>query len=219
MKILFSAFVLIFLFTPVLSAQTGGTRWEVAPFAGFETGASFPVQSRIDPLTGLPTSPIDQLHVEKGLTYGGFLDYAKSENLEYEFMWARNPTYYNQHDFVVNQWFKAYNTNFDQYQFGVLFDLKDSTQKMRPYIALGLGFTHESNDNNTSNTAFAFSAGGGARYYMSKHFGLRGDLRFIPTYANSVQGQVCDPYYGCYSAPQRNFLKRVNFAGGLAFRF
>lgn len=226
--------LLAVLAVPSLFAQTSiTTRFEVTPFAGVETGASAPITVPTD-LNGNALSGIDRAGVDKGGSYGLFLDYSKSENFQYEFMWAHNSTKLSQHDFTIGESFDTYDASVDQYQFGVLFHLMNADRKLRPYIAGGLGFSHTSNSstplpsafenpffipsNNTSDTAFSFNIGGGAKYYLAKHFGLRGDLRFIPSYASSTEGVTCNGF-GCFSGTQRNFFKRVNLAGGLIFRF
>jgi opacity protein-like surface antigen len=206
-------------------------RWEISPFGGFETGDSFPVQSAFGPpgsfipIGTTNTSTIDRLRVNSGLSYGTFIDYTILEDLQLEFMWTRNPTTYSQHDFVTGLYTEAYDSNIDQYQFGLLYPFRGSgfyreERKFVPFVAGGLGFTHESNDNgNADRTAFAFNLGGGAKYYLSKNFGLRGDIRYMPTYANSTPGYACDVFGNCFYVHSRNFENRANFSGGIIFRF
>lgn len=218
----------------VLAQTSAGTRFEVAPFAGVETGASAPITVPTD-LNGNPLNGIDRVGVDTGNSYGLWFDYAKSENFAYEFMWAHNSTSLNQHDFTTGQTFDTYDATVNQYQFGVLYSLLDPQRKLRPYVAGGVGFTRTTNSGtplpsafedpffvpstgSKSDTAFAFNVGGGAKYYIAKHFGLRGDIRFLPTYASSTQGLQCGGF-GCTYGTQRNFFKRVNIAGGVIFRF
>jgi Outer membrane protein beta-barrel domain len=143
-----------------------------------------------------------------------------TENLQLEFMWDRNNTSYSERSIVDNTYSKAFNSNIDQYQFGGLFMLLNRDRKLRPYVAASLGFTHDSNSLGTPNrTEFAYSFGGGVKYYFDRHIGLRGDVRYMPTYENSSTGSFCDPIFGCYSARVRNYLKRGNFVGGVIFHF
>ena len=87
-------------------------------------------------------------------------------------------------------------------------------------VATGLGFIHESNDNgNPNRTDFAFNLGGGAKYFLTKNFGLRGDLRYMPNYANSTPGYACNFYGNCFYVRSYNFQNRGNFSGGIIFRF
>jgi hypothetical protein len=57
------------------------------------------------------------------------------------------------------------------------------------------------------------------KYYLNRHVGLRGDMRFLPTYGSSSNAEYCDPFFGCCNAKVRNYLDRGNFVGGLIFRF
>ena len=116
------------------------------------------------------------------------------EYLQLEFMYTRNQTTYSQHNFITGLYSFAYDSNIDQYQFGILVSLPGAavttgSGNSLPISPTGLGFTHESNDNGIPNrTDFAFNLGGGAKYFLTKHFGLRGDLRYMPTYAEYHPG-------------------------------
>ncbi len=197
-------------------------KFEVTPFIGYETSGSYPLDVLSNP--GGPQALVDHLRVNDALSYGSFLDYNLSENFQLEFMWDRNNTSYSARDITTLQYFKAYNSDVDQFQFGGLYMLRGSERRLRPYVAASLGFTHDSNSpistgftSVSDRTAFAWSVGGGVKYYINRHVGFRGDVRFLPTYGSSSNGGNCDPFYGCYTA--RNFLDRGNFVGGVIFRF
>lgn len=197
-------------------------RFEVTPFVGYETSGTYPIE--VLPGTGGSLALVDHLRVNDAISYGSFLDYNLSENFQFEFMWDRNNTFYSARDITTQEYFKAYNSDIDQFQFGGLYTFLGSEHKLRPYVAASLGFTHDSNSpistgfTSVSNrTAFAWSVGGGVKYYLNRHVGFRGDVRFLPTYGSSSNGGNCDPFYGCYTA--RNYLDRGNFVGGLIFRF
>ena len=183
------AFVLLLLAEATLAQNSG--RLEISPFAGYETSGSYPVESAFGtPGSFIPTgttsiSTIDRLRVNGDLSFGGFVDYSVLDNLQLEFMYTRNQTTYSQHDFLTGLYTEAYDSNIDQYQWGVLYPFLGAgyfrPRKFVPFIAGGLGFTHESNNNgNPNRNAFAFNLGGGAKYFLTKHFGLRGDLRYMP---------------------------------------
>src|SRR6266852_556330 len=132
---------------------------------------------------------IDRLRVDGGLSFGTFIDYSLTENSQAEFMWRRN------------------NTSF-------------SERKLRPFIAAGVGFAHESNSGGNSNhTLLAFNLGGGAKYELTRHVALRGDLRWLPSRANKTPAVQCDQFGNCFQQNVSNYLQRVNFSGGIAFRF
>jgi hypothetical protein len=221
--------VIVVLLATAASAQSRG-RFELSPFVGFETSGSYPVQSTFGaPGSFIPlntaTSTIDRLRVNSNLSFGTFIDYSILQDLQLEFMWAHNPTTYSEHDFTTGRYTEAFDSNIDQFQFGILYPFRrggfyGEERKFVPFVAGGLGFTHEFNNNgNPNRTAFAFNLGGGAKYYLSRNFGLRGDIRYMPTYANSTPGFTCDIFGNCFNTPSRNFENRVNFSGGIILRF
>ncbi len=135
-------------------------------------------------------------------------------------MWDRNNTSFSARNALTDDYSKAYNSNIDQYQFGGLYMLLNSSHRLRPYVAASLGFTHEGNDGGTPDrTAFAYSVGGGVKYSLTRHLGLRGDARFMPTYGSTGNATYCDPFFGCYNARVSNYLNRGNFVGGIIFNF
>lgn len=197
-------------------------RFEAAPFVGYETSGSYPVSV----FSGGTGAVVNSLRANSSLAYGTFLDFNLSENLQLEFMWNRNNTSYSAHDVLTQQYFKAFNSNIDQYQFGMLYTFLNSEHKVRPYVAGGLGFTYDSNNPLApggsalpNRTAFAWSIGGGVKYYASRHIGFRGDVRYLPTYGSSSNGIYCDPFGFCYNTTISHFLNRGNFVGGIIFRF
>jgi opacity protein-like surface antigen len=186
-------------------------KWEVAPFVGYETGGSYPVTNSFT---------IDKLRVDSGLSYGTFIDYTLTENSQAEFMWSRNNTSFSERDAFTRTYSKAFDSDFDQFSFGFLYMLKNSETKLRPFIAAGVGFSHEFNSGGNSNhTLLAFNLGGGAKYELTRHFALRGDLRWLPSRANKTPAVLCDSFGNCFQQNVSNYLQRVNFTGGVAFRF
>jgi opacity protein-like surface antigen len=195
-------------------AQFAPDKWEVTPFVGYETSGSFP-------LNASPSGVfVNDLRVDGAISFGTFLGYSLSPNLQAEFMWDRNPTSYSAQPLPHAPYFKAYDSTVDQYQFGFLYALFGEDHKLRPYVAGSLGFTHEFNSGgNPSRTDFSYTLGGGVKYDLSRHVALRGDARYMPTYANSSQELFCDPFFGCYTAHVSNYQHRGNFVAGIALRF
>jgi hypothetical protein len=193
-------------------------RFELTPFVGYETTASYPVG--VFTSSGGSTIPVDRLRVNDSAAFGTFLGYNLTENSQLEFMWNRNNTSYSAHDILTNSYFDAYHSDIDQYQFGTLYMFRNSEVKLRPYVAGSVGFTHDSNSNGTPNrTEFSYSLGGGVKYYLSRHLGLRGDIRYLPTYGSSSNATYCDPFFGCYTTKVSHYLNRANFVGGIVFKF
>lgn len=220
------------VFMLVMAAWAQKGKFEVSPLVGWETSGSYPVlNATVTPGSSfVPTAPsasstIDRLRLDSSLSFGAFIDYSVAQSLDLEALWVRNQTTYSQHDFTTGLYSQIFDSNVDQVEFGLLYPFRrggfyGEENKFQPFIAGGLGFTHESNNQgNPNRTSFAFNLGGGVKYYLSKHFGLRGDLRYMPTYANTTNGFACDIFGNCFEVRQRNFQQRGNFSGGIIFRF
>lgn len=196
------------------NAQWYQDKWEVTPFVGYETTGSYGLTPTLN------TISVTNLRANGGVNFGSFVDYSLSENAQVDFMWNRQPTSYSELQPPNPGYVKAYNSDIDQYQFGLLYMLMGSQHKWRPFIVGGLGFTHEFNSGGTPNrTDFAYSLGGGVKYELNSHIAFRGDARYMPTYANSSLAEYCDPFFGCYDAKVRNYQSRGSFVAGVAFHF
>jgi hypothetical protein len=211
---LLAAVVLCLAATAPANAQGWENKWEVTPFAGYETSGSYPISPTLNSVG------VTNLRVDGATSYGGFLDYSLSRNFQAEFMYDRNDTSYSDRIIPNTNYTRAFSSDVNQFQFGGLYMLLGPSHHIRPYIAGSVGFTYESNGNGAPNrTDFGFSVGGGVKYFVAPHIGLRADARFMPTYANSSPGTFCDPFFGCYTARVANFQDRGNFVGGIIFRF
>jgi hypothetical protein len=198
------------------NAQWRENRFEFTPYVGYETPGSFPV---VNPLS-TTTAFADRLRADGGLSYGAFLDYSISRHAQFEFGWNRNSTTFRARLFPSTVYTKAFDSDIDQYQFGMLFMLTGSDHKIRPYVAGGLGFEHEFNSGLTPNrTDFSYNLGGGVKYMATRHLGFRADARYVPAYKNSSTEIVCDPFGFCFPARVAHFLSRGNFTTGIVFRF
>jgi Outer membrane protein beta-barrel domain len=209
-------FAVAALFLVAMVSANAQGRLEATPFVGYQTSASYPVSVTTGPVG---SGPIDRLRVNDAVAFGTFLDYNFTENFQAEFMWNRNNTSYSAHDILTNSYIDAYPSTIDQYQFGGLYLFRSSSVKLRPYVAASLGFTHDENGNSTPNrTEFSYSLGGGVKYYVSRHIGFRGDLRYLPTYGGLSNTLFCGPF-GCYFGTVSHYLNRGSFTGGIIFKF
>jgi opacity protein-like surface antigen len=171
----------------------------------------------------LPTDPtFDYLKIDNNYDYGLMADIGLVGPLQAEFMWSRQPTSFEAHDFSNGSFSPAGDSTLDDYQFSLLYQMGDSSAKLRPYFGGGVGFTHWGSAAKIglpfTNTV-GFNLGGGVKYYFVKHFGMRLDFRWMPTRTTSQLAQYCDPFYGCYAANQNNYAEQIQLNGGLVFRF
>jgi opacity protein-like surface antigen len=162
---------------------------------------------------------VQALRADAGSTYGFFFDYRLVKNVQTEFTWIHNATTYSAATNNLDQFAPAFHTSINQFQFGGLFHLRDREFVLRPYIAGGLGFTHDSNEGATPDrSAFSLSLGGGLKYQPTRHLGFRTDARWVPTYGSSFSGSYCDFDGYCYPDTYRNFLQRISLTAGVILR-
>ena len=192
------------------SAKAREHKFEIIPFAGYETSGSYPIRTSFT---------VDKLRANGNISFGTFLNYSLTTYFEPEFLWVHNPSSFSQRDRLTGVYSKAFNSQIDQFQFGGSLLFRSPDVKWRPYFGVGLGLTHDTNSGgNPDRTAFAFSLGGGAKYHATKHLGFRFDARYMPTYGSSSPGLVCDPFGFCFTAQVHNYLNRGNFSVGIILR-
>jgi opacity protein-like surface antigen len=163
----------LLMLSPILSPgeAAAGRGVEITPFAGYHIGGNFE-----DNTTGA------NLDAKEGGVYGLILDLADTSETQYELFYG-----YQRTQVAAGGTFGG----------DTLFDLDIHYlhlggtylfpgEKVRPYIAGGLGATHFSPDGNgmDSKTYFSISLGGGAKIPLSDRIGLRfegrGFLTILP---------------------------------------
>ena len=60
----------------------------------------------------------------------------------------------------------------------------------------------------------SWTVGGGLKWFLQEHVGLKGQARYKPTELNDTSSNVCSPFGFCQGS-----LKNLEFAGGVVFRF
>lgn len=184
---------------------------------GFGGGRFF---GNIDlPNTG---GPYDYLKIDNNYDYGVMGDVDLFGPLQAEFMWSRQPTSLEAHYASIGNFNPAGNVALDNFQWSLLYQLRDSQSKLRPYIAGGIGFTHWENavaDSLPFTNTVGFNLGGGVKYYFVKHFGMRLDFRWLPTRTTSQLGYEYDYFGNPYAVNINNYAQQIQVNGGLIFRF
>lgn len=171
----------------------------------------------------LSTSLFRRIEVGNSTNYGITAGYLLGERYGIEFQWN-----HTQADTVAQPVgggsdIKVFSLNQNQYMGNFVFHFTDRDSKLRPFAFFGLGASDLSPDRSGVNgtTRFAFSLGGGAKYNISKHFGLRGQAKWSPTYITTTDGGYwCDPFWGgCWVVGEDHYLHEFDVSGGITFRF
>ena len=120
----------------------------------------------------------------------------------------------------------AFNLNMDQYHVNFIHHYKISVPKTRPYVMAALGATtYRANWNGQSNSMsnFSFSIGGGVKYYLNDHFGLRGEVRWSPIVVSASGSSFWCQFGGsggaCLVKLTTALQEQMDLTGGFFFRF
>jgi hypothetical protein len=163
-----------------------------------------------------------------GLTAGGFF----TEQWEAEFLWHRQMGGLEISNPAPVQ--KLANQNVDNYHGNLVYNFGVRDSKLRPFLFGGLGATHYSPGDYDSSlplgggvatiqsfSKFSANWGGGVKAYPSPHFGIKGMLRWTPTYIKTdAAGYWCDPFYPtCWVVGDADYSNQFEFSGGIIFRF
>jgi peptidyl-prolyl cis-trans isomerase SurA len=168
---------------------------------------------------------IESVEIPPALSFGLTLEYALRPNLTLEFIWSHQdselkldyrqtpPAGYKE---------RLTHLNVDTFQLGGLWMFGRSGDRLRPYLDFLLGVSVLSPAPQFDTLVrFSGSAGGGVKYHLSDAMGLRLGLRFMPVYVNSTSSGYgyCDPWYGCYTYYDSNFIYQWDLHTGLSLRF
>jgi opacity protein-like surface antigen len=207
-KVVLSALI-VFLFSTSAFSQN----FEVTGYAGGQLNGGL----------DLSTSLFRRIEVENSTNYGVSAGYLLGEHYGVEFQWNHSKADTLAQPAGGGSDIKVFALNQDQYMGNFLFHLTEREAKLRPFAFFGLGASHLSPDRSgvDSTTRFAFSLGGGAKYNISKHFGVRGQIKWSPTYITTTDGGYwCDPFWGgCWVVGNDHYLHEFDITGGITFRF
>ncbi len=174
-------------------------------------------------LDDLQTPLFQRLEVENSMNYGASLGYLVSDGLGLEFQWNRTQSGTLAEPFGGGPDVKLFSLNQNQYMGNIVWHFKPREEKVRPFAFVGFGASNYSPDraNVNGTTKFSWAIGTGAKYNLSQHFGVRGTLRYSPTYITSTaDGYWCDPFWGgCWVLGDPHYLHALDFSGGVTFRF
>jgi outer membrane protein W len=192
-----------------MSAQS----FEVTPFVGGQINGSLDYS----------TTLFHGLDVKNGLSYGVTGGYLFGEYYGLEFSWNRNKADTTSQPISGGSGVKVFTLTTDQFFGQFVFHFTDPEHKLRPFVFLGLGATDLSTDRNgvVGATRFAGALGGGVKYHLTPHIGLRFQAKWSPTYLTTSDGGYwCDPFWGgCWVVGNNHYLHEFDGNVGLTFRF
>jgi len=198
-----AAFLLLFLCAPA-SAEPWGL--EVTPYAGYHIGGSFE-----DNTTGAA------LDAKEGAAFGLILDLADTPETQYELYYGFQRTQVTGGGTFGGE--TLFDLDVHYLHLGGTYMFPG--QKLRPYIAGGLGATHFVPDGSgmSSKTYFSLSLGGGAKIPLSARLGLRLEGRGFLTILPDSTSIFCVSSGGaaCRVSVQGDVFGQFLLTAGLTF--
>lgn len=218
--------VLVSLILIVCGASSANAQWssteprrsiEITPFGGSRFGGVINTAS-----AGI--SPIDEFTIKSTWDYGAIADIDllpdSLPGLQAEFMWSQEPTELGAHDSTTGITSSAGKLTLNNYQWGVDYNLGARASRLKPFIVGGLGFTHFSSGGTLPfQNKLSFNLGGGVKYFVVQHAGVRFDVRWVPSRTTSQVETFFDPFFGFFNANVNNYAQQFQANLGLIFRF
>ena len=169
------------------------------------------------------TALFHRLEVGNTVNYGVSAGYLLGEHFGIEFLWNEAKADTHAQPNGGGSSVKLFTLRQDQFLGNFLFHFTNRETKLRPYIFFGAGASDLSPQTSGVNgsTRFVGALGGGVKYNLSHHLGLRGQLKWSPTYLNTTDGGYwCDPFWGgCWLVGDNHYLHEFDITGGITFRF
>ena len=171
----------------------------------------------------LSTSLFQRIDVADSTNYGATAGYLFGEYFGAEFQWNHTRADTSAQPFGGGSSVKIFTLNQNQYMGNFVFHFKGQEERLRPFVFFGLGASALSTNRSgvSGATRFAFAFGGGAKYNLSRHLGLRGQAKYSPTYLTTTNGGYwCDPFWGgCWVVGNDHYLHEFDLSGGITLRF
>jgi opacity protein-like surface antigen len=195
---LVSVVVLLFVATAA-SAQT----WEVSGLVGYTPSATL---ERHAP-------EVDELSMQSGFTWGVQAARSLTAHWGTEVVWVYQDSgiglVANGSDTTL------FTMTVKELHGNIVYRVGAADARLQPFAFAGAGGTMFQADEVETETKFSLALGGGLKFFPWRSLGVRGHLRYKPTFLNDESAEdFCDPFGFC-----QGMLSRLEFAGGVVWRF
>jgi opacity protein-like surface antigen len=194
----------------VASKTAEDYKLQITPFVGYRLGGTF---------TDKDTD--EEFELKNSPSAGLVINFPSKGNTEWEIYYSKQAT-----EVGTSGFFPGDDTPDMDVQYLMLGGtyLFDRSNQALPYFVATVGLSHmdPGGIDTQSDTFFAFSAGGGWKYFPDKRVGLRLDGRFIGTFVNSNSSIFCqsgESGSGCVINTSGEILYQFELQAGVVFRF
>lgn len=202
------------LLTMVSTASAQAPRVELFGSAGYSLseGIKFPG-------TAVMGNVYNELDLEDGVYYGAGIGFFANRNVEVGFLWDYQQTSVVARGNATRM--SIADTSIQNYHGVVMYNFGSPLDPIRPVLIAGLGSTYLGGFRNLDGEAkFSSIWGAGVKWFPGERFGLQFDIKWTPTYVKSqAEGYWCDPYWGCGTISDPDYVNQWKFGGTLVARF
>jgi outer membrane protein W len=185
------------------ASAAGAQSWEVDAMAGNVRPVDFAQTAR----------EVDSAGIAGGFAYGVAGSYMFASRWAAEMSWTAQSTGYQIE--VDNVRGNLFSMTLHQFHGNLLYQFGRTGSRVQPFAFAGAGPAFFVATDIPMETHFSISVGGGIKVFPWNSIGLRGQLRYRPTWLNDEDAAgFCDPFGFCQST-----LRQFEFSGGVAFRF
>jgi len=179
---------------------------EVMPFAGLRFGGGFE-----DTNTGAGIS------LNESGSYGLVVDFDISPDQQIEIYLSRQSTTLSTDGTFTGN--PLFDLSVEYYHVGGLYLIDVQNERVRPFVSGTFGVTHlnPQGEDLSSETQFSLALGGGVKFFITEHLGLRLDARGIFTALNTNGAVFCSG--GCAISVQSSGFLQGELGAGLVVRF
>ena len=186
-----------------IAAPARAQSWEIAAMAGYVMPSDFAQTTR----------DVDSAGLAGGITYGFAGGYTFTPHWGAEVGWNAQSTGYRVELNGVDG--ELFSMTIHQVMGNLVYQFGRSGSHVQPFAFIGAGSTFFVATDIPMETHFAMGIGGGVKVFPWNAVGLRGQVRYRPTWLSDKDaGDFCDPFGFCQS-----MLRQLEFSGGVTFRF
>jgi opacity protein-like surface antigen len=198
-------------------------RFELQPFGGFTASGSIPLVSDDDVHRG-------SIHVDSSFNYGANFAINLNSLDAVEAHWQRQSTEGRLPAEFISPVSSgsppSFNLKIDQIHCNFLHHYQVADPRAMPYVMAGLGATTYSVSRNAvsdSRAYFSFALGGGIKYLLTNHLGLRGEARWSPTLVSASDSSFWCNVGGsgatCVVQLKASLQHQLDLTAGIVIRF
>jgi opacity protein-like surface antigen len=180
----------------------------------------------------IPDGTVTKVNPVSSSSWGLNADYLITENVAVGFLFDQQMSKLNV-DMLAGGNVDIADLDVYNYHGTFTYNFGEGDSPIRPYLFGGLGATHydggeflynpglgyDVTGSLGSETKFSMVWGGGVKFFFNKNVGVKGEMRWTPTYIKSDPAGIWCGWYGCWVVGDTDYSNQLKLSGGVVFRF